>query len=167
MQITTSRFGPIQIDPDRLLAFPRGLVGFADATRFVLLDAVNDVHHQPLFWWLQSVDHPALSFFVTDPKPFLPDYRVTVPANRYALLDLEPEEADAAHVLVVVNKHGDQLTANLQGPLVINGAKKTGLQLISSEAGVTTRVPLLRLNTQDTDLGGDCAGSVLGHAAVA
>ena len=50
-----------------------------------------------------------------------------------------------AEVFVIVNKHGETLTGNLQGPLVINVTQRAGKQLVLSDRRFTTRVPLVEL----------------------
>ena len=41
MEIRTSRFGVITVDEDRLMNFPRGLLGFPNYTRFALIQTGN------------------------------------------------------------------------------------------------------------------------------
>ncbi len=146
MKIDTSRFGPLDIDGDRLLNFPQGLLGFPDFRQYVLLEAGNpDEHHAacPSFWWLQSVDVPDLAFVVTDPLLFVPTYRV--PVHPQQLADFNVNSLDEAQVLVIVNKQHGTLTGNLQGPLVINLETREGQQLVLSDRRYTTRVPLVEL----------------------
>ena len=50
-----------------------------------------------------------------------------------------------ANVLVIVNKVGDTLTANLQGPLVIHATTRAAAQVVISEKKYQTRHPILQL----------------------
>jgi flagellar assembly factor FliW len=50
-----------------------------------------------------------------------------------------------AQVLVIVNKRDDLLTANLQGPLVVNVDGRMGMQLVLAEKRWNTRHELLRV----------------------
>ncbi|MEM1098017.1 MAG: flagellar assembly protein FliW [Planctomycetota bacterium] len=146
MKIETSRFGPLEIDGDRLLRFPQGLLGFAEYTDYVLLEAGDPedaAAGTPTFWWLQSVEVPDLAFVVTDPLLFVPTYRV--PVHPQQLADLGVASLDEAQVLVIVNKQRGTLTGNLQGPLVINLQSREGQQLVLSDRRYTTRVPLVEL----------------------
>lgn len=146
MQIETSRFGTLEIDGDRLLRFPQGLLGFADYHDYVLLEAGDpdeSAAGAPTFWWLQSVQVPDLAFVVTDPLLFVPTYRV--PVHPQQLADLGVASLDEAQVLVIVNKQRGTLTGNLQGPLVINLQNRQGQQLVLSDRRYTTRVPLVEL----------------------
>ncbi len=139
MWIETSRFGSVDVDETRLLTFPKGLLGFPRHKRYVLLEAGRDSS----FWWMQSMDDPELAFVVTDPALFVPTYRV--PIRPEHLEQWGMDSVDEAQVLVIVNKHGQTLTGNLQGPLVVHLKTRVGEQLVLSERRYTTRVPLVEL----------------------
>ncbi|MFW6059106.1 MAG: flagellar assembly protein FliW [Phycisphaeraceae bacterium] len=139
MRIETSRFGPVDVEPTRILTFPKGILGFPAYTRYVLLEAGEDAS----FWWLQSVDAPDLAFIVTDPTLFVPTYRVPIRGEQMSEMGLS--SLDEAQVLVIVNKRGRTLTGNLQGPLVVHLNDRTGVQLVLSDRRYTTRVPLVEL----------------------
>lgn len=138
MEVRTTRFGVITIADDRILSFPKGLLGFAQNTRFCLLEPGDDA----CFFWLQSLDDPSLAFVVTDPSLFIPEY--AVPIRPEQMSELGMARLEDAQVFVVVNKVGDSLTGNLQGPLVINTVNRTGEQLIVAEKRWTTRHQLMK-----------------------
>ena len=54
MEIQTSRFGVLSVDDERVMTFPRGLLGFPSHTRFALIQTGQENY----FFWLQSVDEP-------------------------------------------------------------------------------------------------------------
>lgn len=133
MEIRTSRFGTVQVEEDRLITFPRGLLGFSHAHKFCLLRPNDDA----CFFWLQSTEDPALAFVVTDPNLFVRDYAVPIRADQMEALRLA--SLDEAQVLVIVNKVQHQLTANLQGPLVVNTSTRVAEQLVLADKRWTTR----------------------------
>ncbi len=145
MQIETTRFGPLDIDPARTLRFPKGLLGFEDYRDFVLLETGDD-GATPTFWWLQSLDDAGLAFVVTDPSLFVSTYRV--PLHLQQMTELGLSRVEDAQVLVIVNKHGHTLTGNLQGPLVVNLHSREGQQLVLSDRRFTTRVPLVEISAE-------------------
>jgi flagellar assembly factor FliW len=142
MEVSTTRFGVIEIAEDRVITFPRGLLGFQDHTRFCLLEPGEDA----CFFWLQSMDEPSLAFVVTDPSLFVKDYSVPVRAEQMQELSLD--RLEDAQVFVVVNKVDGVLTGNLQGPLVINTISRVGEQLVLAEKRWTTRHPLVRVGAK-------------------
>ena len=63
MKIHTTRFAAIEIEPDDILFFRNGLLGFEDCRHWVLLaDADNSS-----VAWLQSMQHAIVLAFVADP----------------------------------------------------------------------------------------------------
>ena len=139
MEVQTTRFGVIEIAEDRVITFAKGLLGFPGHTRYCLLQPGEDA----CFFWLQSLDDPDLAFVVTDPSLFVSDYSVPIRAEQMA--DLGVEKIEDAQVFVIVNKIDQQLTGNLQGPLVVNTLSKVGEQLVLSEKRWTTRHPLVKV----------------------
>lgn len=142
MEIQSSRFGVIDVDDDRIMTFPNGLLGFPSYTRFALIQTGEENY----FFWLQSVDEPNLAFVVTDPAIFFKDYQVPVREETAQELQL----ADPAYLqtFVICNKVGDWLTGNLLGPIVVNAQNRLGQQVVLTEKKWTTRQPLLRLAAQ-------------------
>ncbi len=139
MQVETSRFGQVEVADDRVITFAKGLLGFGKFTRYVLIQPEGDSY----FFWLQSCDTPELAFVVTDPSLFVRDYQVTIKGDQMDELALE--SIDEAQVFVIVNKRGNTLTGNLQGPLVINTKRCVGEQLVLADRRFNTRVPLVDL----------------------
>ena len=142
MKVNTTRFGWIEVDGERIMTFPEGLLGFPDYSRYALVQTNNE----GTFFWMQSVERPDLAFVVCDPLLFIPDYQVpTKPEN---LEELAIKSMDDVQVLIIANKVDGVVTGNLQGPLVINAANLTGKQLVLSEKKYSTRHPLIRLDAK-------------------
>ncbi len=139
MEVQTSRFGRIEVADDRMIVFAKGLLGFAEHKRFCLLQP----NEEACFFWLQSADDPDLAFVITDPSLFVPDYAFGVRGEQ--MEDLRLEKLEDAQVSVIVNKVGEKLTGNLQGPLVVNTMAKVGEQFVLAEKRWTTRHELMRL----------------------
>ncbi len=139
MIIETSRFGGIEVDDQRFLSFPRGLLGFPNDRDFALIQTGEN---SP-FYWMQAVHREELAFVVCDPRMFIPDYRVAIKADDLAQIGLT--DTGGSQVFVIVNKMDDMLTGNLQGPLVLNIATRVGKQLVLSDKRYATRHPLVRL----------------------
>src|SRR5882724_9672465 len=97
MQLQTTRFGVVTVDPDHVMTFPQGLIGFESQTpaRFALLLWGN----AGPFYWLQSADDPDLAFLVVDPALFFKDYQVSIREETQADLDLA--DAKDGQLLVI------------------------------------------------------------------
>lgn len=127
MQISTSHFGPVEIEVDDILLFPHGVVAFEDCRHWVLLaDSDNDA-----LAWLQNVTRPEVALPVVSPRRFAPHYSVHV--SRGQLLPLEFSQFDHAYVLAVVSKSDGDLTLNLKAPLIVNLDRRLGRQVITCD----------------------------------
>jgi flagellar assembly factor FliW len=144
MQVKTTRFGVVDIADDKVIAFPQGLLGFPDHKRYCLLEPGEDA----CFFWLQSVDEPGLAFVLTDPALFFKDYEVPVRPDQAEGLAIEKMED--AQVFVIVNKVGQVLTANLQGPLLVNTLNLTGQQLVLADKRWSTRHTIMQVGVDQT-----------------
>ncbi len=142
MLIETTRFGPVDVDESRLIEIPAGLLGFSSFKTFSLLQPDDN----GVFFWLQSVETPDLAFVVTDPALWVPDYQATIRKEQMEELGLT--ETGDAQVLVIVNKREHSLTANLQGPIVVNAANRRAMQLVLAEKKWSTRHELVQLGEQ-------------------
>jgi flagellar assembly factor FliW len=144
MQVRTTRFGTIEIADERVITFPKGLLGFAEYKRYCLLEPADDA----CFFWLQSLDDPSLAFVVTDPSFFITEY--SVPIRDDQMVELKLPRLEDAQVFVIVNKIDQSLTGNLQGPLVINTVTRAAEQFVLAEKRWTTRHPLVSLATESS-----------------
>ena len=146
MTIQTTRFGDLTVEEDQILSFPRGLIGLGNARRFTLLPVGGKATSQSGYYWLQSLDVPDLAFLVTDPEPFFKDY--DVPIREETQQDLQLADTKDGRLLVICNRVGEWLTGNLLGPLVINTATRTGVQVVLTEKKWTCRQPLIKLSQE-------------------
>ena len=139
MMIETSRFGQLEVDEQRLITFPKGILGFSNNHVYALVQTGENSG----FYWLQAVDRAELAFVVCDPRLFVAEYQV--PVRREEMSSLGVEDPTEAQVFAIVNKVNDLLTGNFQGPLVINIATREGRQLVLSDKRYSTRHPLMKL----------------------
>ena len=114
MWITSTRFGPIQFEPDDVIRFPEGILGLPDCREWLLLADERN----PTVAWLQSVDRPEVALCVVSPRRFVPNYQVRLP--RRDVQPLELDNLDAAEVLVIVSRSAGYITLNLKAPLILN-----------------------------------------------
>ena len=138
MLVRTSRFGEVTVEDSAAISFPEGIVGFPEATAFVMFDGPEGTP----FKWLQSTVRPELAFVVCDPALFKGDYRVAATREDLAALGLERVEDAAVCAILSVPADPWQMTANLLGPLVFNVGRKVGKQLVLSGPEYTARHPV-------------------------
>jgi flagellar assembly factor FliW len=131
MQISTSRFGFLTVQPEEIITFPAGILGLEDCHRWVLLaDGDN-----PALAWLQSASHGEVALAVVNPRRFVPNYVLRV--SRRDLDPLHVAGVNDAEILAIVGCHNDVMTLNLKAPLVINVERRLGRQVVvEGEAAV-------------------------------
>lgn len=139
MRVDTARFGTIEVEDDKIIQFETGLAGFPDCASFIVMDHDRDT---PLKW-LQCIDHPDLAFVIVEPERILPGFELEVPEPMVKKLGFADEvRAGDVAVFVILNCTGDQVTANLRAPVIVNVGNRRGLQLIIDDPSVPLRHPI-------------------------
>ncbi len=126
MRVTTKAYGPIEVDERQKVSFPGGILGFEDLKDYILLDAA-----QPPFYWLQSLDRPEIAFVMIDPMVFRPDYSAELDPEELAEIGIITEEDALVFAIVTIPEDSRRMTANLQGPVILNRQSRVGRQFIS------------------------------------
>ena len=139
MLIDSPRFGKIEVEEEGIVTFPEGLLGFRDFKRYYF----HETSPPAALKWMQCVDLPALGFVVTDPRVFKPDYKAAVTAAQLEPIRLADPASAQVWVILTIPEDPSMMTANLQGPLVVNRAARLGAQVVLNEEGVTTKYPVL------------------------
>lgn len=141
MTIQTKAYGTIEIDDRQQLFFPFGILGFEHLKHYALLDAAQ----QP-FYWLQSLEVRELAFVLINPAIFRPDFEVKVIDEELGEIGLKSmEDANAlTFAIVTIPENQSKMTANLQGPIIINKETKQGRQFINSDSCWKTKHYILQ-----------------------
>ncbi|HTQ07766.1 MAG TPA: flagellar assembly protein FliW [Polyangiaceae bacterium] len=135
MHIETTRFGSLELDEQKIIHFPQGLIGFPEEKSFVM------INHRGLdtLAWLQSTRSPAIALPVVGVQAFAPHYPdVSLEdAARRAGLDGGPD--DMAALVVLCATPNAPVTVNLVAPIIVNALTWTGVQTILEGTKFTTR----------------------------
>jgi len=126
MKVSTKAYGEVEVDDKQLLRFPRGLFGFEELREFVILDATQ----QP-FYRLQSIERVEVAFVLIDPTFFRPDYAPDVDPTELAEIGIQSADDVLVFSIVTIPPTAQRMTANLQGPLILNRRTHEGRQCIS------------------------------------
>jgi len=127
MKIRTKPYGEMEIADRQRLIFPRGIFGFEELREFALLDSA-----QPPFYWLQSLQRVEIAFVLIDPHFFRPDYTPDVDPAELQEIEIRGPEDMLVFAIVTIPEDSSRMTANLQGPLLINRRTSVGRQSIST-----------------------------------
>ena len=129
-KIIDTRLGRQVIALDKIIHFPRGLMGYEDQHEFTLLQ----IKPGASFLMLQSMTDPRLGLLVADPYCFMDDYQVRLNEAEQKILNIANREQVAVLVTVSIPPGRPEKTAlNLSGPILVNHEAKLGLQVPQME----------------------------------
>jgi flagellar assembly factor FliW len=138
LKVDTREYGLKEVDECQKIIFPSGLFGYEKLKDYVLLDA----ERQP-FYYLQSMDMAGLCFILISPFIFRPDYELNISDEELSEIGITDEKKALIFSIVTIPPEGP-MTANLQGPLVINSETRYGKQLILSDPQWKTKHDIMQ-----------------------
>ncbi len=121
--------------------FPRGLPGFEDQNRLVLIkkEALAPMVH------LQSAARPDLRFLAVSVWLADPGYQIGITEEDLKLLELKEQPQPGGEILclaILTAQDEKTFTANLLAPVVIHPKLRVGVQAVRSDARYSHRVAL-------------------------
>jgi flagellar assembly factor FliW len=123
IKFNSSRFGDLETKEEKVISFPEGLVGLPDLKRFIIID-----HKDTPIKWLQSIDDPDMAFIVAAPETMTSEYSLDLDKKVRQYLQLEND--NDLVVLLILRVSGEDVIANLQGPLIVNAQNMRGIQIV-------------------------------------
>jgi flagellar assembly factor FliW len=138
VKVLTKAFGLIDVDEHQKVTFPTGLFGFESIKEYVLIDA----ERQP-FIWLQSVEAEHIAFILVNPFLFRQDYELDIDDELVKEIGINNPEEALIFAIVTIPPSGS-MTANLQGPLIINRETRIGKQGILNDPRWKTKHDIMQ-----------------------
>ena len=139
----STRLGRQMVDMDKVIHFPRGIIGFEDRKEFTLLQ----IRPEAPFLVLQSMDDPCLGLLVADPYGFMPNYTLKIGDAEQKLLQVEKRDDLAVLVTVAIPPgRPEETVISLTGPILINHAARIGIQAPQTDMKGPSK---LKLRTAD------------------
>lgn len=140
IRIKTKPYGECEIDERQIIEFQDGIFGFDFVKRFVLLDAKDT--GSP-FKWLQAYEESELAFVIIDPLVFMDRYLLMVSGSDLEAVGASKPEDVLVFAIVTIPVNASDMTANLQGPIIINPRTLKGRQAISLSDRYSVRHKIL------------------------
>jgi flagellar assembly factor FliW len=128
MKVDTKAFGLIEIDDKQKVNIKKGLFGFEEYTEYVIFDA----EHEP-FFWLQSTEVKEIAFILINPFLFRKDFELNISNEELEEIEIDSPENALIFVIVTIPQDGLPMTANLQGPIVINKQNMAAMQAVLTD----------------------------------
>ncbi|MDE3840145.1 flagellar assembly protein FliW [Bacillus methanolicus] len=135
MKIETKYHGEVEISEQDIWTFEKGIPGFPDEKKFVVLPLPeNDIYAI-----LQSVQSPYLGFVIVNPFVFFKDYSFEIDDTTIEQLKIEKETDVLVYSILTVQDPFEKTTANLQAPLIMNIKNMQAKQIILNDGQYTTK----------------------------
>lgn len=143
MKVETKKFGEIDLSDEKLIHFPKGIIGFPDLTDFALIHD-GEKEDGPIRW-LQSIQEPGFAMPVIDPLFVKADYNPTVEEELLKEIALESDDALFVLVTLTVPREIQNMSANLKAPFVINIHNRRACQLIVEDDRYEVKFPVYEI----------------------
>ena len=135
MKYPTNRFGEIVFEEKDILFLPKGILGFSQLSKYVIIEKDE---YEP-FKWLQSVEDSSIAFVIVDPALFFPNFKLEVNEQELDELNFQQTKELITYVVVTLSPDASQISANLLGPVVINSKRRVAKQVVMPNSPYTTK----------------------------
>jgi len=133
MKIATFRFGELEIPDENVITFPKGVIGFEQIKKYVLLEREDS---DP-FCWLQSLEDPNIAFVVINPVIFFKNYKIEIHYKELEDIKATSLAKNETYVIVTIPEDISKMSVNLLGPLVVNLENNMGKQIVLTNSNYT------------------------------
>ncbi len=140
MNIKTTRFGQLEVNPNDVLTFSEGLLGFENLKKYFVVDPGDST----LILWLQSTEDEKVAFPIIEPKIFKPDYIAKLLPADLNGLELETLQTAKLYSILTIPANVTEMSANLKAPVVVNSAKKVGKQIVLQDSKLSVKHEMYR-----------------------
>ncbi|WP_423408246.1 flagellar assembly protein FliW [Heyndrickxia sp. MSNUG] len=126
MKLNTKYHNEVEIQESEVLHFEKGIPGFPDEKRFVILPLNEDGS----FSVMQSVGTEGLALVIVNPFDFFKDYDFQLEDSVVEELVLRSDKDVLVYSILTVEDPFEKTTANLQAPVIINKSNNKAKQVI-------------------------------------
>lgn len=126
VKIKSKALGEVEVSEKQRIHFPDGILGFEFIKHYYLLDMGDSP-----FYSLQAEEEDEIAFILIQPELFVSDYKLVVPRSDLEALGIKQEDDLLDFAIVTIPENPEKMTANLQGPVIINRHSRIARQVIS------------------------------------
>jgi flagellar assembly factor FliW len=135
VKVKTTRFGELEVNPNDIVTFAEGLLGFENLKKYFVVDPGDST----LILWLQSTEDEKVAFPIIEPKIFKPDYIAKLLPADLNGLELESLQTAKLYSILTIPANVTEMSANLKAPIVINSSKKVGKQIVLQDSKLSVK----------------------------
>jgi flagellar assembly factor FliW len=140
VNIKTTRFGQLEVNPNDIITFSEGLLGFENLKKYFVVDPGDST----LILWLQSTEDEKVAFPIIEPKIFKPDYIAKLLPADLNGLELETLQTAKLYSILTIPANVTEMSANLKAPVVVNSARKVGKQIVLQDSKLSVKHEMYR-----------------------
>ena len=129
MVAETKLFGTVDIEEDKIIDFPMGIIGFENLRKFAIIYDIEREERSKIRW-LQSMEEPLLALPIIHPFEIYENYNPIVEDELMKNIG-DPADVDVL-IFTTLSIPSDltKMTANLKAPIIINANGRKGMQII-------------------------------------
>jgi flagellar assembly factor FliW len=144
MKLNTKYHNEVDIQESEVLHFEKGIPGFPDEKKFVILPLNEDGS----FSIMQSVGMEGLALVIVNPFDFFKDYDFQLEDSVVEELVLTSDKDVLVYSILTVEDPFEKTTANLQAPVIINKSNNKAKQVILVDEKYKTKHNLFGKDNQ-------------------
>ena len=136
MKVDIDRFGlkSVEIDPNSVFVFPKGILGYEDCQQFKVFHEVD----KSAVFFLQALNNSEATFPIVSPEVAGLEYQFELSDEECALLDVQSQREITVAVIVYRDAADNgKISANSRSPIVLNTRTLRGMQKVLSAAHPT------------------------------
>ncbi len=107
------------------IVFKKGILGFEEYKNYVI---VKD--EENMIYYLQSIDNPSVEFIIISPHLFSKPYSPNISELYFKELGGGEDEEFVLYLMVRPSRNSNEITVNLQAPLLLHLERRQGVQVI-------------------------------------
>lgn len=152
MKITTKFYGTMEVEDDKIIHFPNGIMGFEQYKEYALLYDEERETENSIFW-LQSTEEETLALPIMNPFPLIKEYHPELEDAAIEEIGPVTPENIVLYTTITVPSDLTKMTMNLRAPIVINLTTKLGIQIIAENTEYPVKYPIYAIVEQNKEGG--------------
>lgn len=140
MILASKIYGNIEYKEDEVIVFNKGVLGFENLKRYIL---INLKEYEP-FQLLQCIDDENIGFIVAYPFDFYKDYEFKLTSNQIERLKIKKQDQVLVFNILTLKEDPNKITINLKAPIIINTLGNLGEQIVLDNEEYKIKQPLIK-----------------------
>ncbi|ONI43388.1 hypothetical protein AN641_10230 [Candidatus Epulonipiscioides gigas] len=125
---------------ETIITFNKGILGFEEYNQYLIVEDENNG-----LFYLQVKEEPRIEFIILSPSMFKEAYEPEINEDYFNAVQAQKEDELILYVIVKLAQDENDITVNMQAPILINTEKRLGIQVIVEGDKYKTREKLKEL----------------------